>query len=138
MKKLQIILLTVMACGMMACSSLSKTTASTASTGSTSAVASQAVTAASNVASKIDNLLDLYDQYIGKYIDAYKALRNGDPLTKISAATQAAQLLQDANGVGSQLESLKSSMSSDQVSRWTSLAQQLAQAVSDTKAEMSK
>lgn len=138
MKKVQIILFPVLACSMMACSSLSKTTASSASSAATTSVTNQAVAAASNVATKIDNLLNLYDQYIGKYIDAYKALRSGDPLTKISAATQAAQLLQDANGVGSQLESLKSSMSSNQVSRWTSLAQQLAKAVSDTKAEMSK
>ena len=133
MKKLQFLILAVLAGSMLSCSAL-KSSTSTA----TSTAATQTATAVSNVANKIDNLLDLYDQYIGKYIDAYKALRSGDPLTKISAATQAAQLLQDANGVGSQLEQLKSSMSSSQVSRWTNLASQLAQAVSDTKAELGK
>ncbi len=134
MKKQAVILLVVLAAALVSCGSMTNATSSQTTTGKAAAVAEKT----SNVLTKIDNLLDMYDQYVGKYIAAYKAFRSDDPLTKLSAATEAAQLLKDANNIGTQLEGLKNQMSNSQVSRWTNLASQLATAVKDFQAESGK
>ena len=118
---------------LLSCSALTRTTPS-----QTTGTPSSTVQTASNVVSKIDNLLDLYEQYVGRYITAYRNFRNGDQLTKLSAASEAAQLLNNANGVNSQLEGLKNQMSSSQVARWGNLASQLAQTVKNFQTESGK
>ena len=124
----------VLSAALVSCGSLTNSTSSQATASTAASVAQKT----SNALTKIDNLLDLYDQYVGKYIAAYKAFRSDDPLTKLSAATEAAQLLKDATNVGNQLEGLKNQMSNSQVSRWTNLASQLATAVKDFQTESGK
>ena len=129
MKKTLSILLVAICIGATSCGSQKSTVVDT-----TTQASSTALQSTSNVITKIDNLLDLYEQYIGKYITAYKKLRSGDALTQAAAIAETTQLLQNANSVGEQLNGLKDQMTQPQVTRWGTLAAQLGQAVKDFQA----
>lgn len=71
-----------------------------------------------------DELLDSYEQYVDDYIVLLKKAKNGD----LSAISEYASVLQDANELNSKIERAKSDLSSSQMERYNKISMKLAKA----------
>ncbi len=81
-------------------------------------------TSSSSGSSDWDELLDSYEQYVDDYIALLKKAKNGD----MSAISEYASVLQDANDLNSKIERAKSDLSSSQMARYNKISMKLAKA----------
>lgn len=75
--------------------------------------------------SEWDQVLDSYEKYIDQYAKLYKKAQAGD----MSAMTEYASMLEEANDLSSKLNGAKSDMSTAQIARFTKLQSKLISAV---------
>lgn len=71
-----------------------------------------------------DEVLDEYEEYIDNYVKLMKKAKNGD----MSALTECADLMENAESLGNKLDNAKGSMSSAQLQRYMKLHGKLATA----------
>lgn len=81
-------------------------------------------TSSSSGSSDWDELLDSYEQYVDDYIALLKKAKNGD----MSAISEYASVLQDANDLNSKIGRAKSDLSSSQLARYNKISMKLAKA----------
>jgi len=74
-----------------------------------------------------DELLDSYERYVNDYIALSKKAQRGD----VSALSEYASVLQDANDLNEKLQGAKSDMSTSQLARYNKITMKLANAASN-------
>lgn len=76
-----------------------------------------------------DELLDSYERYVDDYIALAKKARNGD----MSALSEYASVLQDANDLSEKIQGAKSEMSTSQIARYNKISIKLANAAQNMR-----
>ena len=76
-----------------------------------------------------DELLDSYERYVDDYIALAKKAQNGD----MSALSEYASVLQDANDLSEKIQGAKSEMSTSQVARYNKISIKLANAAQNLR-----
>ena len=76
-----------------------------------------------------DELLDSYERYVNDYIALAKKAKNGD----MSALSEYASVLQDANDLSEKIQGAKSEMSTSQIARYNKISIKLANAAQNMR-----
>ncbi len=71
-----------------------------------------------------DEILDSYERYVDDYITLFRKAKNGD----MSAITEYASLLEEANTLSEKLQNAKDGLSNSQLSRYNKITMKMAQA----------
>lgn len=92
---------------------------------SASSVSVTSVSAVASQETNWDNVLKSYENFVNKYVAAYKKMKEGDT----TAALEMAKLLKEAQKLQKQLDGASGEMTPAQLARYAKIAKKLASAM---------